>query len=207
MSDGDTYRRAGFGRRVTRGTRPAVVVVDFSRGFTDPACPTGADMTDAVTATARLLTEARARGVPIAFTTIAFGEAEAATLAWPRKATGMAALVAGSAWVELDARLGRRPGELLVTKTGASAFFGTPLTAFLASARVDTVIVAGATTSGCVRATVVDAVQYGYPVLVPRECVADRAAGPHEANLFDIDQKYGDVVALDDVLGYLREAR
>ena len=207
MTEPETYRRAGFGRRVARGTWPALVVVDFSRGFTDPSCPTGADMTDAVTATAGLLTDARACGAPIVFTTIAFDEAEAATLAWPRKAPGMAALTAGSRWVELDPRLGRRPGELLVTKTGASAFFGTPLAGFLTSAGVDTLIVAGATTSGCVRATVVDAVQYGYPTLVPRECVADRAAGPHEANLFDIDQKYGDVVTLDDVRGYLREAR
>ncbi|MDX6732511.1 MAG: maleamate amidohydrolase, partial [Baekduia sp.] len=91
----------------------------------------------------------------------------------------------------------------LIVKKGASAFFGTHLAATLTSLRVDTAIICGATTSGCVRASVVDAVQSGFPVLVPRECVGDRASGPHEASLFDIDAKYGDVVALEDVLGYL----
>jgi nicotinamidase-related amidase len=199
------YDRAGFGRRVERGSRPAVVVVDFSYGFTDPQYPTGADMTGPVLATARLLDAARASGVPVVFTTIAYDPGQIATLAWLKKATGMAALQLGSRLVDVDERLAPRPDEHLVVKTGASAFFGTALAGYLASARADTVIVTGATTSGCVRATVVDAVQYGYPTLVPRDCVADRASGPHEASLFDMNEKYGDVVDLDDVLGYLRE--
>ncbi|MGY1824560.1 isochorismatase family protein [Geodermatophilus sp. SYSU D00079] len=197
------YERAGFGRPVRRGTRPVVVVVDYTYGFTDPQYPTAADMTGPVTATARLLDAARTAGVPVVFTAIAYDPAQVASLAWLQKATGMAALVAGSRLVEVDARLAPRPDEHLVVKTGASAFFGTALAAHLASLGADTVVVTGATTSGCVRATVVDAVQSGYPVLVPRECVADRAAGPHEASLFDIQEKYGDVVPLDDVLGYL----
>lgn len=201
------YDRAGFGRPVERGSRPAVVVVDFSNAFTDPAQPTGADMTDAVLATVQVLDQARAAELPVVFTTIAYDPGQVATLAWLRKATGMAALTLGSPLVELDARLGARPDEHVVVKTGASAFFGTALATYLASVRADTVIVTGATTSGCVRATVVDAVQHGYPVLVPRDCVADRAAAPHTANLFDIQEKYGDVVDLDDVLSYLAALR
>jgi nicotinamidase-related amidase len=105
--------------------------------------------------------------------------------------------------VEIDPRLPREPQDPVVVKRGASAFFGTHLAATLTSLGADTVVVCGATTSGCVRASVVDAVQSGFPVLVPRECCGDRAEGPHEANLFDIDAKYGDVLALDDVVAYL----
>lgn len=197
------YDRAGFGRQLQRGDRPVVVVVDFTYGFTDPVYPTGADMTAAVVATAELLRAARTVEVPVIFTTIAYDPAQAATLTWLRKATGMAALALGSRLVEIDQRLAPGADEHVVVKTGASAFFGTNLAAHLAALRADTVIVTGATTSGCVRATVVDAVQHGYPALVPRNCVADRAQGPHQASLFDIDQKYGDVVDLDDVVTYL----
>lgn len=188
-----------------RGSRPAVVVVDFSYGFTDPAYPTGADMTGPILATARLLETARARGVPVVFTTIGYDPGQVRDLAWLKKATGMAALALGTRLVDLDERLARRADEYLVVKTGASAFFGTALAGYLTSVHADTLVVAGATTSGCVRATVVDAVQHGYPTLVPRDCVADRAPGPHEASLFDIDEKYGDVVDLDDVLAYLQD--
>jgi maleamate amidohydrolase len=204
VSTARAYDRAGFGRPVERGSRPVVVVVDFSYGFTDPQYPTGADMSGPVLATARLLEVARTGGVPVVFTTIAYDPGQLRSLAWLKKATGMAALELGSRLVEIDQRLAPLTDEHLVVKTGASAFFGTALASYLASVRADTVIVAGATTSGCVRATVVDAVQYGYPTLVPRDCVADRAPAPHEASLFDINEKYGDVVDLDDVLAYLQ---
>jgi nicotinamidase-related amidase len=197
------YDRAGFGRPVQRGRRPAVVVVDLTYGFTDPAYPTGAEMSGPVLATARLLDAARAAGLPVVFTTIAYDAGQIATLTWLKKATGMAALELGSRLVEIDDRLARRPDEHLVVKTGASAFFGTALASYLTAVGADTVIVTGATTSGCVRASVVDAVQHGFPTLVPRDCVADRAAAPHEASLFDIHEKYGDVVDLDDVLAYV----
>lgn len=197
------YREAGFGGSALRGARPAVLVVDFTYGFTDPAFPTASDMSAAIAATRTLLDAARARGVPVAFTTIAYDECHLATLPWLRKSAGMAALRAGSRLVEVDGRLARRTEEPLVTKLGASAFFGTSLGTILASWRTDTLFVTGATTSGCVRASVVDAVQSGYDVLVPAACVADRAVAPHEANLFDIEQKYADVITLDEGLGYL----
>lgn len=199
-----TYDRAGFGAPVRRGVRPAVLVVDFSYGFTDPAYPTGADMTAQVQAVRQLLEAARTRAVPVIFTTIAYDEGQRAGVEWLKKAPGLAALELGSRLVEIDARLAPRIDETIVVKTGASAFFGTPLAAMLAGLRVDTLIVTGATTSGCVRASVVDAVQSGYPTLVPRQCVADRAQAPHDANLFDMNAKYADVIDLDEALAYLQ---
>ena len=198
------YDRAGFGRRVERGARPAVVVVDLTNGFTDASLPTGADLDEVVDHTRRLVDTARQTAAPVVFTTIAFDQARVASSAWLRKASGMAALVEGPPSWPSTADWGKRADEALVTKHGASAFFGTDLAAILVAQGVDTVVVTGATTSGCVRATVVDAVQSGFTVLVPRECVGDRASGPHEANLFDIDEKYGDVISADDAVEYLR---
>ena len=200
----EVYGRAGFGHRVVRGDRPAVVVVDLTNGFTDAGQPTGSALDDVVAHTRHLIDAAREAAIRVVFTTIAFDRARLGSSAWLRKATGMAALVEGSSLVAVDARLDQRADEVLVTKSGASAFFGTDLAAILTSQGVDTVVIAGATTSGCVRATAVDAVQSGFTVLVPRECVGDRARGPHEANLFDIDEKYGDVISVDDAIDYLQ---
>jgi maleamate amidohydrolase len=199
-----TYARAGFGAAVEPGTRPAIVVVDLTNGFTDPAADTGAELSAEVAATTELITAGRRADVPVVFTTIGFTAAElAGGVAWLRKAPGMASLRIGSTAVEIDARLPRTEDDHLIAKKGASAFFGTGLAALLTGLRVDTVLVCGATTSGCVRATAVDAVQSGFTVLVPRQCVGDRAQGPHEANLFDIQAKYGDVIELSEAIGYL----
>jgi maleamate amidohydrolase len=195
------YTRAGFGGRAPRGRRPAILVVDLTRGFTNPEWPTGSDLTDVVLATDRLVAAAHAGQVPIVFTTIAYSQADIdGGCAWLRKAPGLAILHEGSESTELDARLSRRPGDAVVVKQGASAFFGTTVAAMLTARGIDSVIVCGATTSGCVRASCVDAVQYGFSVLVPRECVGDRAPGPHEANLFDIDAKYGDVISVQEAI-------
>lgn len=201
----DTYEQAGFGAPVRRGRRPAIVVVDLSRGFTEPAFPAGSDLTAVVSATARLIEAGRGAGVPVVFTTIAYtpAEADGPAVTWLQKATGMRTLREGTPAVDIDPRLPMRTEDLLIVKKGPSAFFGTTLAAALVGQGCDTVLLCGATTSGCVRATAVDAVQSGFPVLVPRDCVGDRASGPHEANLFDIQAKYGDVVDLDDALGYL----
>lgn len=201
-----TYARAGLGGSVLRGSRPAVLVVDFSVGFTDPRSRLGSDLTSEVTATRRLLDAARESDVPVLFTTIAFeGTADAGI--WPQKIPSVLELQVGSPWVEVDPRLGRRPGETVIVKKGASAFFGTNLSAILTALGVDTVILCGATTSGCVRATAIDLLQYGFPALVPRECVGDRVAEPHAANLVDIAAKYADVVSLETVLEYLETLR
>ena len=169
----EVYAAARLGQSITLGSLPAVLVVDFSCGFTDPECALGSDLTPQVEATRRLLDAAREKGLP----------------------------------VEIDPRLEPREDETIVLKKGASAFFGTNLPSILISQGVDSVILCGATTSGCIRATAIDLLQYGYPTLVPRECVADRAQAPHEANLFDIQAKYADVVSLDEVLDYVESVQ
>ena len=199
----EVYAAAGLGQSVTLGSRPAVLVVDFSCGFTDPACTLGSDMTDTIEATKRLLDAARAKGLPVVFTTIGYEPSLKDGGLWLQKVPSLGELQIGGHWVEIDPRLGPREDETIVLKKGASAFFGTNLPAILVSQGVDSVILCGATTSGCVRATAIDLLQYGYPTLVPRECVADRAQAPHEANLFDINAKYANVVSLDEVLEYV----
>jgi maleamate amidohydrolase len=199
----EVYKRAHLGESVRLGERPAVLVVDFSCGFTDPDCELGSDLTAEVEATKGLLDAARARGVPVVFTTIGFEPNLKDGALWLQKVPSLGALEVGGRWVDLDPRLERREDETIILKKGASAFFGTNLSAILVSQRVDTVILCGATTSGCIRATAVDLLQHGFPTIVPRECVGDRAQAPHDANLFDIQAKYADVVSVDDALAYL----
>ena len=197
------YAAARLGESVTLGERPGVLVVDFSCGFTDPECALGSDVTAEVEATKRLLDAARAKGLPVVFTTIGFEPRLTDGGLWLQKVPTLAELQLGGRWVEIDPRLERQEGETVIVKKGASAFFGTNLVAVLNALRVDTVVLCGATTSGCIRATAIDLLQNGWPTIVPRECVGDRAQAPHEANLFDIDAKYADVVSLEEALGYL----
>jgi maleamate amidohydrolase len=199
----EIYELARIGQSVTLGARPAVLVVDFSRGFTDPQSTLGSDLTPAVEATGRLLAVAREREIPIIFTTIGFESNLKDGSLWLQKMPALAELQIGGKWVEIDPRLERREEETVILKKGASAFFGTNLPSILVSQDVDTVIMCGATTSGCIRATAIDLLQYGYPTLVPRECVGDRAQGPHEANLVDIQAKYADVVSVEEVQAYI----
>ncbi|RMX05678.1 isochorismatase family protein [Corticibacter populi] len=204
MSQEQVYAAAGFGQPVPRGQRPAIIVVDFSYGFTDLQYPTASDAAAQMAATKRICDQLRSKGFPVIFSTIAYHPGEIQRLAWLRKAGGMAALLEGSRLVEIDAATGIQPGDVVVTKKGASSFFGSTLAALLTAAGTDTLIVAGATTSGCVRATVVDAVQSGFNVLVPKDCCADRAQAPHEANLYDMQQKYADVTDSGEILEWLQ---
>jgi maleamate amidohydrolase len=206
MSDEEArrvYEEARIGENVTLGQNPAVLVVDFSCGFTDAACTLGADMTAEVEATKRLLDAARSKGLPVIFTTIGYEQSLKDGGLWMQKVPALAELQLGGHWVEIDPRLDPQEDEPVIVKKGASGFFGTNLTAILVSQHVDSVIMCGATTSGCVRATAIDLLQYGFPTIVPRECVGDRAQAPHEANLFDINAKYADVVSLDEAIDYL----
>lgn len=204
---GRTYHDRGLGGRSVAGDRPAVVVVDLIDGFTDPLFPAGSNLDAVVGATRELLDAARAASAPVIFTSIAFTPDRLAHTPWLRMMPAMRGLLQGSRWVEVDARLGRRESEPLVIKRTASAFAGTDLASLLTSLGVDTVVVCGATTSGCVRATVVDACMSGWPAFVPRECAGDRAAEPHAASLFDIDAKYGDVVLLPDAIRLVSRVR
>ncbi len=153
--------------------------------------------------TRRLLDVARVKGLPVIFTTIGFESHGKDGGLWLEKAPALASLELGGKWVEIDPRLGLRDDEVVIMKKGASGFFGTNLASVLVTQRVDSVILCGATTSGCVRATAIDLLQYGWPAIVPRECVGDRAQAPHEANLFDIQAKYADVVSVDEAIAYV----
>jgi nicotinamidase-related amidase len=149
-----------------------------------------------------LLDSARGHGVPVLFTTVSYDDvARAAARVFLRKVPALGILEPGSRWVEIDERLGRLPGEPVIAKAGASAFFGVPLAAMLAGR--DTVVVCGASTSGCVRATVVDAMQHGLSPIVPRECVGDRSPRAHEQALSDIGGRYGDVVELSAAIAQI----
>ncbi len=199
----EEYRKSGFAGRVGFGRRPAVLVVDFIVGFTDPASSLASDLGPELKATAELLAAARSRSLPVFFTTTVYQPDLADAGLFIRKVPSLALLTRGSRWVEVDPRLQPTAAEAVIEKRYASAFFGTPLASTLTAAAVDTVVIAGCTTSGCVRATVVDALQHGFRAIVPRQCVGDRSAEQHEASLVDMDGKYGDVVELAEAIEYL----
>lgn len=199
----DSYRGV-FDGRLGFGLRPAVLVVDFVRAYTTPGSPLyAADVCAAVARTAPLLARARERAVPVVFTRVEYSAGGADGGVFVRKVPVLRQFVAGAAMTEIDPAVAPTATDVVVTKQYASAFFGTALGPMLTASGIDTLIVTGCSTSGCVRATVVDGMQHGFRVMVPRECVADRAPEPHEANLFDIDSKYGDVVSAAEVEAYL----
>jgi maleamate amidohydrolase len=194
----------GFGGRQGFGERPALLVIDMSLGFTSLDSPLHCELGGAVAAIAQLLTAARARDVPVVYTTVSYGDGEkAAAKAFIDKVPILLTLAAGSRFTEIDPRIAPLPHEPVLNKVFASAFFDTPLQNFLAAHTCDSVVVTGASTSGCVRATAVDVLQHGYRLVVPREAVGDRNPAAHEQALYDVDAKYGDVVALDEALAWL----
>ncbi|CUU60317.1 Nicotinamidase-related amidase [Parafrankia irregularis] len=197
------FAASGMVGRVGWGEAPAVVVVDLIRGFTDPASPLGGDLGDVVEATGVLVATARRVGVPVYWAEVAYAPDMSDAGVWPRKISAQRLLVEGGEWTGLDTRLTRRPGEPRVVKKHASAFLGTDLADRLRRDGVDTILVAGCTTSGCVRATVVDGCGLGFRPIVVREAVGDRSALVHEVSLFDLDAKYGDVEDLAGVLDTL----
>ncbi len=194
----------GFHGKAGFGARPALIIIDVNVGFTDPASPLVCDLEDVVGAIGELLTASRAAKIPIVYTTVEYSEGDqVAAKAFIDKIPVLTTLAAGSRWVEIDPRIAPGPGEPVLKKLFASSFFGTPLQALLTAHDVDTLVVTGASTSGCVRATAVDAIQHAFRPVVPREAVGDRNPDAHEANLYDIDAKYGDVVSLAETLDYL----
>lgn len=205
MSDAKQFE--GFGQRAGGvGRRPALVIVDINNGFTDPASPLVCDLDGPAEAIRQLLDAARRCDAPVVYTTVSYGEGDrVAAKAFIDKVPVLLTLEAGSRWTEIDERIAPLPNEPVLNKLFASSFFGTPLGSLLASHGCDSVIVTGASTSGCVRATVVDALQHGYRPIVPREAVGDRDPAAHEASLHDIDLKYGDVVSLEECLAALEE--
>ena len=188
--------------RLGLGERPALILVDLINGFTDPACALGSSCQSVVDANALLLSAFRERQLPVFFTTVVYRHAHQASI-FRRRIEALNLLQPDSHWVQVDPALAPAPDEPVIEKQWASAFFRTDLAGRLAEAGADSLVVGGLTTSGCVRATVVDGLQHDYRVVVPREAVGDRNAQAHEANLFDMDAKYGDVLPLEDVRGLL----
>lgn len=199
----DNYRgifdgRLGFGRS------PAILVVDFMNAYVSPDSSFFAPgVLDAVKHSVSLLEAARKRSVPVIYTRVVVRSDGFDGGVWARKIPAIRTLVDGNPMADIVPELTPGASDIVINKQYASAFFGTSLAAMLNSHGVDTVILTGCSTSGCVRATAIDGVQYGFHVIVPRECVGDRRPEPHEANLFDIDSKYGDVVSKKEVMDYL----
>ena len=185
------------------GQRPAVLVVDFIEGFTSIQSPLGGPWDDAIAVTADLLRDAHRNDVPAIFTTVEFDPEDAETNLLIRKAPAVAALARGSHWTNIDHRLPRHATDHVISKKHGSAFFGTDLAARLQAMQIDTLLIAGCVTSGCVRASAVDAAQYGFRPLVVREAVGDRSPLANEANLMDIAARYGDVISIEEARSYL----
>jgi maleamate amidohydrolase len=187
--------------RIGFGVAPALLVIDFMQGYTTPGSPLYAPgVVSAVQESVAILEAARAASIPVLHTIIRYHADFADGGTWVRKAPVMRSMVDGNPYAEICDEVAPLPGELVIRKQYASAFFGTSLAATLTAMRVDTIVMIGCSTSGCIRASAVDSTQHGYRTIVVREAVGDRHQGPHEANLFDIDSKYGDVVSKRDVL-------
>ena len=196
---------AGFAGALAYGERPALLIVDFVRAYLTPGSPLYADVESARVACIALLEIARKAHIPVVHTNVAYQRGGRDGGVFFRKVPALACFEhdAHPQLAAFAAGLEPGEGETLITKQYASAFFGTSLAATLTALRVDTLLIAGVSTSGCVRATTVDACQHGFIPLVVRDAVGDRARGPHEANLFDLQAKYAEVISLAQAREYL----
>ncbi|GAA2253366.1 N-carbamoylsarcosine amidohydrolase [Actinomadura luteofluorescens] len=195
----EDYRRAGFGAELGPGERPALLVVDLVRAYLDPDCPLYAGVEPIVGRTARLAAEARRLGHPVVFTYVSFRTAADGGQFF-RKVPSLRFFLEGSPFAAPPPELAPEPGDLTVTKQYPSAFFGTSLASTLVALRVDSVVVTGVSTSGCVRASALDALCHGLRPTVVTDAVGDRAPAPHEAALFDLGAKYADLADTAAVL-------
>lgn len=209
MQDASTNYQGVWGNRVGFGRKPALLVIDFLKAYTTPGAPLYAKgVVQAVRQTPNLVSAARKHDVPVIHTRILYHAADCTDGGiWVKKAPVMKSMVEGNELAEFCPEVAPVHKELVIVKQYASAFFGTSLASHLHARGIDTVVLAGCSTSGCIRATAVDAVQHGFHTIVVRECVGDRHPDPHEANLFDIDSKYGDVVALRSALDFFAGCR
>jgi maleamate amidohydrolase len=199
------YLSAGFGNRLGWGNKPAVLVVDMCRAYVDPASPlcAGVGADDAYAAAKTLVTAARAGGHPILWTRVEYQPGGADGGQFFRKVSALACFERGNPLGDFTEHLRPEPGDVVITKQYASAFFGTSLAATLVSQCIDTVVICGVSTSGCVRATAVDALQHGFVPVVVADACGDRDPLPHHANLFDLAAKYADVVTLAEATQHL----
>ncbi|MGD9536311.1 MAG: isochorismatase family protein [Alphaproteobacteria bacterium] len=198
--DADVYARQGFGQRLGFGRRVGLLIVDFVNGFNDPAVFGGGNIAAAIERTVPLLEACRGAGVAIAHTRIVFEADGSDHNLFVAKVPSLAGLTETARDSQIVPALAPKPGELVVRKRLPSAFFGTDLAPWYTARAIDTLLIAGCTTSGCVRASVLDALCHGFRPTVVTDCVGDRAAGPHEANLFDLGQKYADLMPREAAL-------
>lgn len=185
------------------GTKPALLIVDFVMAYLDPASPLYAGVEAALASNERLLAAARKAGIPVLFTNVEYAPGGADGGVFYRKVPALKAFERGSPLGAFPPSLAPQGDELVVTKQYASAFFGTTLASTLTALGVDTVLITGLSTSGCVRATALDACQHGFLPFVVREACGDRHQAPHEANLFDLQAKYAEVISEADALARL----
>ena len=197
-----------WGNRIGFGRKAALLVVDFMQGYTNPQAPLYAEgVVTAVKNSQQVLEYVRQSKQLIIHTNIRYHANEQQDGGiWVKKAPVMRSMVAGHPDAEFCPEVEPLAHELVITKGYASAFFGTTLASTLYSQGIDTVVLMGCSTSGCIRATAVDAVQHGFRVIVLRDCVGDRHISPHEANLFDIDSKYGDVIDTEEYYQFINKA-
>ncbi len=198
------YKRQNIGNPSGFGSAPALLIVDFVNGFNDPALFGGGNIAQAIEKTKTLLAAARQVGIPVAFTRIVYADDGSDASVFTRKMPGLLALTETAAAAQIVDALAPSAGEYIIRKTQPSAFFGTGLVGWLAQKRVDTVLVTGCTTSGCVRASVIDSMSHNFRTVVVTDCVGDRAIAPHDANLFDMGQKYADLMTGDEVAARLQ---
>lgn len=198
------YRRQGLGGHFKPVGRPGLLVIDFVNGFADPDLLGGGNIAEAIAQTVPVLHLAREAGWPVAFSRIVYAEGGEDHNLFARKIPAMGMLTEDAASSQVVDVLTPTAGELVVRKTVPSAFLGTGLAGWLVERGVGTLLVAGAVTSGCVRASVVDAMSLGFAPIVLRDCVGDRALPPHEASLFDMQQKYAEVLSTPDAIAMLR---
>jgi maleamate amidohydrolase len=206
--DRDTdYAEAGFGGHLAPGSRPALVIVDPARAYVDPDCGlyAGEGAVAAAEAMRSLLASARAAGIPVVITEVVVRADRLDAGIFGRKVAALDAFCEGSPFGQFIDGLAPMGAELRLTKKYPSAYFGTELSSYLTAQRVDTVLIAGFSTSGCVRATTLDTMQYGFIPIVVSDATGDRVAGIHESNLFDMQAKMGEVWSLQSAQEYLKE--
>ena len=202
----EDYQQAGFGGRQNLGERPALLIVDFAMAYLQESSPLYAGVEDTLASCERVLAAARAAEIPVIFTRVEFQPGGADGGVFYRKVAALKCFDRGSPLAELAPSLEVKPEDVVVTKQYPSAFFGTSLASTLTSLGIDTVIVTGLSTSGCVRATALDACSHGYVTVVVRQAVGDRSDSVHEANLFDLNAKYADVLDEERVIGYFTQS-
>ena len=203
MNTEEIYQRQGFGHTTGIGQRCCLLMVDFVNSFVDPQQLGGPAIQDAVVATVPLLQAFRSWGLPVVHTRVVFESDGSDRNLFATRVKALQALTEYAAGSQIVPELAPLPSEWVVRKQGASAFFNTALADWLHFHQVDTLVVTGCTTSGCVRATVVDAVQHNFRSVVVSDGVGDRALAPHEANLFDMRQKYADIMTRDELMSHL----